>query len=115
MCLLVDDDLTSEPTLCHMSFMYAFAHQDIQEDTATDSKTGTAEKVPVKRKIAASIDLIGMLGTDCSGEIRLALHVPSSSCARKQEHRHYCQDANVHSTYCSSDLRTAAKKRRVSP
>ncbi len=30
-------------------------------------------------KTVASIDLIGMLRTDCSGETRLALHVPSSS------------------------------------
>ena len=30
-------------------------------------------------KIAASIDRIGMLRTDCSGETRLALNVPNSS------------------------------------
>ena len=30
-------------------------------------------------KTVASIDPIGMLRTDCSGETRLALHVPSSS------------------------------------
>ena len=30
-------------------------------------------------KTVASIDPLGMLRTDCSGETRLALHVPSSS------------------------------------
>ncbi len=44
----------------------------------------------LRHMTVASMDLIEMLTTDCSGETRLALHVPSSSCAGKLDH-HYHQ------------------------
>jgi len=75
-CFLVADDLTSGPTSCHVSLKYAFARQDIQQDTATDDQ---ASKYQSRSK---SLHPCRDTGTDLERQDLpgqyLAWHVPES-------------------------------------